>query len=231
MRVALAAILAGGLLVVAIGALLPADEDESSPVAIVPSPQGPFKGGRLPDGLRGKQAFAFELADARGGTTGTAQVAGKPYALTFLYVNCPDVCPLIGGELRRALELLGPGAGDVAVLAVSVDPKRDTPAAVREWLEQHRLPRNFHYLLGRRAELKPVWDAYYAAPQIPGRADSAHTASIWLIDSRGRIRTKFSGGVPVPPRDIAHDLRLLLREQATGRAAEVGRCPSCTGVD
>jgi hypothetical protein len=47
--------------------------------------------------------------------------------------------------------------------------------------------------------------------------ESRHTASIWLIDSHGRLRTKFSGGVPVGPRDSAHDLRLLLRE-APGRA-------------
>lgn len=188
--------------------------DEPGPVAIGPTPQGPFKGGRLPDGVRGGKAFRFELADARGGTTGTAEVAGKPYVVTFLYTDCPDVCPLIGAELRRALELLGSEANDVAVLAVSVDPKRDTPAAVREWLDRHRLPQNFHYLIGSQAELKPVWDAYYAAPQIPGRADSAHTASIWLIDARGRIRTKFSGGMPVPPEDIAHDLRLLLEGAA-----------------
>ena len=187
-------------------------DDEPDPVAVGPSP-GPFKGGSLPDGVRGAKAFEFELVDARGGTTGTGDVAGKPYIITFLYTDCPDVCPLIGAELRRALELLGPRAGEVAVLAVSVDPEGDTPTAVRDWLERHRLPDNFHYLVGSEDELKPVWDAYYAAPQIPGRAESAHTASMWLIDARGRIRTKFSGGMPVPPEDIAHDLRLLLDER------------------
>ena len=188
-------------------------DDGASPAVIAPEPVGPFKGGQLPDGVRGAKAFEFELRDARGGTAGTRDVAGRPYVLTFLYTDCPDVCPLIGAELRRALELLGARARDVAILAVSVDPDGDTPAAVREWLDRHRLPPNFHYLVGSENELKPVWDAYYAAPQIPGRADSAHTASIWLIDGRGRIRTKFSGGMPVPPEDIAHDLRLLLDEK------------------
>ena len=187
-------------------------DDGAEPEAVVVAPGGPFKGGQLPDGVRGAKAFEFELSDARGGTTGTRDVEGRPYVVTFLYTDCPDVCPLIGSELRRALELLGPRAREVAVLAVSVDPDGDTPAAVRDWLERHRLPGNFHYLVGSERELKPVWDAYYAAPQIPGRADSAHTASIWLIDQRGRIRTKFSGGMPVPPEDIAHDLRLLLGE-------------------
>ena len=189
------------------------NDDGTAPNAIVAAPVGPFKGGELPDGVRGAKAFEFELSDASGGTTGTRDVAGSPYVVTFLYTDCPDVCPLIGAELRRALELLGARARNVAVLAVSVDPDGDSPTAVREWLERHRLPPNFHYLVGSERELKPVWDAYYAAPQIPGRADSAHTASIWLVDGRGRIRTKFSGGMPVPPEDIAHDLRLLLEEK------------------
>ena len=194
--------------------LLSTDEAEG-PGAVTAASQGPFEGGRLPDGVRGARAFGFELADARGGTSATADVAGEPYIVTFLYTDCPDVCPLIGAELRRALDLLGPRAHDVAVLAVSVDPRGDTPAAVRKWLVLHRLPHNFHYLIGTKPELKPVWDAYYAAPQRPGRADSAHTASIWLIDARGRIRTKFSGGIPIPPEDIAHDLRMLLRDEAS----------------
>lgn len=207
-----AVVLAAVPVVLGLSGVLSADDAEG-PSVIAPAQEGPFKGGHLPDGVRGAKAFRFELEDARGGTTATAGVAGKPYIVTFLYTACPDVCPLIGAELRRALELLGRRADQVAVLAVSVDPKGDTPAAVRRWLELHRLPENFHYLVGGEAELKPVWDAYYAAPQIPGRADSAHTASIWLIDRKGRIRTKFSGGIPVPPEDIAHDLEILLDER------------------
>jgi protein SCO1/2 len=214
MRRVIAAAVFGALALAAGVFVLLSSGDRDGPAVTVRPSQGPFKGGRLPDGVRGARAFEFELEDARGGTLGTADVAGKPYIVTFLYTDCPDVCPLIGAELRRALERLGPQANEVAVLAVSVDPNGDTPAAVGEWLDRHRLPRNFHYLIGSEAQLKPVWDAYYAAPQIPGRAYSAHTASIWLIDRRGRIRTKFSAAVPVPPEDIAHDLRLLLREDA-----------------
>ena len=189
------------------------DDRGAEPAVIAPAPRGPFKAGHLPDGVRGTKAFSFELPDSRSGTTATRDLAGKPYALTFLYTDCPDVCPTIAAELRRALELLGPSADETAVLAISVDPRGDTPAAVRAFIDRHRLPGNFHYLIGLERQLKPVWDAYYAAPQIPGRADSAHTASIWLIDRHQRIRTKFSAGAPVPPADIAHDLQILLREQ------------------
>jgi protein SCO1/2 len=204
------------LATVAAGALLfvIADGGSSGGEITAPPEAGPFRGNRLPDGLRGKPAPDFELADARGGSLDTRELAGRPYAVTFLFTDCPDVCPLIGQELGQALELLGPRAGQVAVVAVSVDPVGDTPAAVLEWLRRHRLPRNFHYLIGARDELQPVWASYYVAPQQLGVRESLHTASIWLIDRRGRWRTKFSAGVPIPPRDIAHDLEVLLREPA-----------------
>ncbi len=184
----------------------------SSPVAIVEGQSGPFRGNVLPEGIDRSPAADFRLTEARGGEVDTRELAGRPYALTFLYTRCPDVCPIIGQEIRQALELLGPRAGDVAAVAISVDPRHDTPEAVRAWLERQGLPANFHYAVGEESELKPVWDAYYAAPQIPGRAESSHSASIWLVDGEGRIRTKFSAGAPVEPADLAHDFEFLLDE-------------------
>ena len=182
---------------------------------------GPFRGGKLPDGIIGRPAPDFRLTDARGREIDTRRLAGRPYLVTFLYTNCPpgDTCPTIAAELRQALEQLGPRADDLTVLAVSVEPKGDTPRAARRWVRRHLLPDNFHFLVGSRRELEPVWDRYYAAPQQPSHEDdghsheqSRHTANIWLVDARGRWRTKFSAGFPVPPADIAHDLGVLLDE-------------------
>jgi protein SCO1/2 len=174
----------------------------------------PFRAGRLPDGILGRRAPSFRLRDARGGWLDTDELLGRPYVVTFLYTDCPDVCPLIGQELGRALGLLGERGDEVTVAAVSVDPEGDRPETVRLWLRRLRLPPNFQYLIGTEPELRSVWSAYFAAPQKRGAAESLHTASIWLVDRRGRWRAKFSGGVPVPPKDLAHDLALLLRERA-----------------
>lgn len=195
---------------------------DEGPVAIVEQKDSEFRGNVLPEGLDKTGAADFRLRDARGGLFGTRDVAGKPYVVTFLYVNCDDVCPVIAQELRLALERLGSRAGDVAVLGVSVDPKGDTPEAVRLWLDRHRLPDNFHYLIGSERQLEPVWDAYFAAPQSDTYADRGdHSASIWMIDAEGRLRTKYSAGAPVPPDDVAHDFTVLLREadRAKARAA------------
>jgi protein SCO1/2 len=194
----------------AIAVLAVRSSDYERPDAIGPGQRGPFRGGALPRGLDRSRAHDFRLADARGGVLDTRELRGRPYVLTFLYTDCQDVCPLIGQEIGEALRRLGPMRNKVAALAVSVDPEGDTREAVRIWLQRHRLPRNFHYLIGERARLAPVWRAYFAAPQPRGTRESKHTASIWLIDKRGRLRTKFSGGAPVPPRDLAHDLDLLV---------------------
>jgi protein SCO1/2 len=163
-----------------------------------------------PPGLAGRPAPRIRLADARGGAFDTRTLAGRPYLVTFLYTNCPDVCPLIGDEVRQALADLGPAARRVAAVAVSVDPRGDTPAAVRTWLARHREPPQFHYLVGATAQLAPVWHAWYAAPQIAGDPQSAHTAIVWLVGADGRLAAKVSAGVAFDPRGLAHDLRALL---------------------
>jgi protein SCO1/2 len=205
-----------GLLAVAVLSLIALvavarDVREDRPAAIVEK-QGLFRGGSLPGGLDRKPAPRFRLADARGGSLDSRALRGRPYLLTFLYTDCQDVCPLIGSEIGQALRLLGERAKRVAAVAVSVDPEHDTRPAVRTWLRRLRLPANFHYVVGDRRQLEPVWRAYFAAPQPLGVKESKHTASIWVIDAHGRLRTKFSGGAPVEPRDIAHDLRVLLGE-------------------
>lgn len=180
--------------------------------AVIQDDPSPFRAGALPPGIGGARAPQFTLDDAGGGRLSTRDLRGRPYLVTFLYTDCQDVCPLIGQEIKLALEGLARRGDEVTALAVSVDPRSDTPEAVRQWLRAQAMPDNFRYLLGTRSELAPVWRAHYAGPQPDDRTESAHTASIWLVDRRGRWRAKFSGGMPVRPADIAHDLRILLDE-------------------
>jgi protein SCO1/2 len=164
----------------------------------------------LPAGLAGRPAAPMRLADARGGTLDTRALHGRPYLVTFLYTNCPDVCPLIGDELRQTLAQLGSDARRVAVVAVSVDPRHDGAAAVRSWLARHREPAQFHYLIGTQRQLAPIWKAWYAAPQIAGDPQSAHTAVVWIVDARGRLTAKVSAGIAFDPHGLARDVQTLL---------------------
>jgi protein SCO1 len=199
-----------GIAVVSLLAILGLAVLRPSGTAKVPAAAGLRDASVLPAALVGRPAPEIRLRDARGGTLDTANLAGTPYAVTFLYTSCPDVCPLIGSELEAALAQLGPLAAKVAVVAVSVDPRGDTPSAVLAWLKVHDEPANFHYLIGTEAQLTPVWKSYFAAPQIPGDPQSSHSATIWLVDGHGRRRALITAGIPVPSGDLAYDFRALL---------------------
>jgi protein SCO1/2 len=164
-----------------------------------------LRAGELPGGLAGRPAPPFRLADGRGGVVDTRTLRGRPYAITFLYTECPDVCPTIAVDLSQALAE-APGA---AAVAVSVDPKGDTPAAVRAFARAHRMPRSFRYAVGSRRALAPVWREYFVSSQLGDPKTSTHTAAVWLVDARGRLRGMYPGGAPISPADVAHDLRAL----------------------
>jgi protein SCO1 len=154
--------------------------------------RGPFRGNPLPSELAGRPAPSFRLRDARGGWLSSAALRGRPYALTFLYTNCPDVCPLIGQEMRQSLELLEREADRVAVAAVSVDPEGDTAEAVRLRLRRMRLPANFHYLIGTQTQLRLLWTAYFAAPSNP-------TSSRACTQPASGSSTRAGAGAPNSP--------------------------------
>jgi protein SCO1/2 len=170
-----------------------------------------LRAGPLPPALDGAPAPAIRLHDGRGGTVDTRAWRGRPYLVTFLYTRCPDVCPAIAQDIGAAFRRLGGAAARASAVAVSVDPRGDTPAAVRAFAARHRLPPQVAYAIGTRPQLAPVWKAWSAAPQVTGRPEtSAHTAVMWLVDARGRYRGLYPAGIPVNPGEVAHDLRALL---------------------
>src|SRR5262249_45572322 len=129
--------------------------------------------------------------------------------VTFLYTHCPDVCPLTALNINIALGLVGAQARNVAVLAVSVDPKGDTPAAVSGCLPSHHLRAQFHYLTGAAPPLERVWHAYKVEAVRRGKdAGVDHTLYTLLVDRKGIARVLFDS-LARPPA-IAHDLRLVL---------------------
>lgn len=183
--------------------------------AAAPTAPG-LRGSELPTSLTSAPASPFRLRGARGGVIDSDALRGRPYAVTFLFTECPDVCPAIGQQMRLALEDLGPRADEVTVVAVSVDPRNDTPGAVRRWLDRQNLPPNFRYAIGTEQELRDTWEAYFAQPKIRNRPEtSTHSAAVWLIDRAGRPRTRHLAN-SATPADIAHDLRYLLDEPRPG---------------
>jgi protein SCO1 len=145
----------------------------------------------------------ISLHDDRGRAISLSEFRGKWVAVAFIYTHCPDVCPLIAQNLNRALAK----APDLRVVAVSVDPKGDTPAAVRAFIRSHHLTTTFHYLIGSRAQLSPVWRAWHVAA-VPGPAKTvSHSSFEVLVDPNGHERAYYDATVTAA--DVLHDLKQL----------------------
>jgi protein SCO1/2 len=150
----------------------------------------------------------FALRDQHGQVVRLSRLRGKVVLLTFLYTHCPDVCPLTAINLNTALTTIGKARKGVVVLAVSVDPKGDTKAAVARFIRSHRLRPQFHYLTGAEKTLQPVWRAYKVAAVPQGEAGVDHTLYTMLIDRSGTARVLFDA--TARPASVAHDVRLVL---------------------
>ena len=150
------------------------------------------------------------LRDYTGHTVSLRADRGRAVFLTFLYVHCPDVCPLMAAALARAQSQLGDMAGRVRILAVSVDPKGDTPESVRRFLAARDAIGRVDYLIGTRRQLAPIWHAYGIATSVHGNAVSnGHTAVVFGITPQGKIVVVYPSNF-TPPQ-IVHDVPLLLR--------------------
>jgi protein SCO1 len=189
------------------------------------SPPRPFHGTHLGPGI---SAHDFTL-EAHEGAVSLSDFRGQAVLMFFGYTQCPDVCPITMGKLRRTVELLGDRGRDVQVLLVTVDPEMDTPARLREFLDN--FDPSFVGLTGSRDQLEAVTRAYgvYAGePQDPpagaGHDHGAHgdhgagrppprlidhTSQVFGISRRGEFRMLWGGEVSAD--DIAEDVRRLLR--------------------
>ena len=150
----------------------------------------------------------FTLTDQSGQKVSMAAQRGKLVLVTFLYTNCPDVCPLIAQNLNQALQMLGPKRDDVRVLAISVDPEGDTPQSVAKYAKAHHLLPEFHYLIGTREELEKVWKDYDVAAVASDPELVDHTAYTMLVDRSGEGRVIYDASVKA--KDVVHDVDELL---------------------
>jgi protein SCO1/2 len=151
----------------------------------------------------------LRLSDSLGHPVNLAEFHGKAVLVTFIYTHCPDVCPLIVSHLKTAQALLGPKAKNMQIVAVSTDPRGDTPKTVAAFLKEHGMTGRMQYLIGDRAELGHVWKDWniVAHPAKSGRDLVEHSALVYGIAADGRITTLYPANFN--PSQIAHDVPLL----------------------
>ncbi|EIK44337.1 electron transport protein SCO1/SenC [Cellvibrio sp. BR] len=156
----------------------------------------------------------FSLPSSRDNQFTLSEQRGKLLVLGFGFTNCPNVCPMTLANLAQVYKNLGALAGQVQVVYMTVDPERDTPARLREYLTNF----NSHFVgvTGSADELAAVRQAYgiIAKKEVHkngGNYEVHHSSYIYLIDRDGLLRALVPFGKSAD--DITHDIKILLQEK------------------
>jgi len=153
----------------------------------------------------------IELTQGNGSSFRLSEMRGHVVLLFFGYTSCPDVCPTTLSDLHRVMDELGTNAKQVQVLFATVDPNRDTPQKLQEYVSI--FDPAFIGLSGSMDEMEKVWSDYGVfreEEQLPNSATGYlvnHTARVYVIDRDGDLHLSYSFGTPV--EDIVHDLKIL----------------------
>ena len=153
----------------------------------------------------------FELPDTEGKLRRLADFKGKVVVLFFGYTQCPDVCPTTLQELTQARQLMGPLGDRVQGIFVTIDPERDTPEMLRNYMQS--FDPGYVALVPNAQQLEQAakdFKVYYkkAAGKTPTSYTMEHTAASFIFDPQGRVRlfTRYGLGAQA----LADDLKLLL---------------------
>jgi protein SCO1 len=170
--------------------------------------------GTLAEDARPAFGGDFTLTNPDGQPFRLDQVRGRPAVLFFGYTSCPDMCPMTMSRIAAALKLVGDEAREVTTLFISVDPQRDTPAALKEYVGSFSIP--VVGLTGTPDEVARVAAQYHASYQVVPTGTTNylvnHTSAIFVIDREGRLRQFFR--FDEKPETLASALRTLLSEKA-----------------
>ena len=149
----------------------------------------------------------FKLTDQNGQTVTDQDLKGHPFLVFFGFTHCPDICPQTLFEISQVLHTLGPDAERTGALFITVDPERDTPAVIKDYLSN--FDPHLHGLTGDQASVNAALRAYRVyAKKVPlegGDYTMDHTAVVYLMDKDGHFVAPFN--VSRTPEQEAADLR------------------------
>ena len=152
----------------------------------------------------------FTLKDQNGQTISLSQFKGHPVFLIFLDSQCPHGdCELEEQQFGQAAKNLGSQASQVAWIGITVN-LTDTPATVNKSLQTNNVHiADFHWLLGTKDQLAPVWNAYGEDVQVDSSGVVLHSDQTFIIDKQGKERV-YWGDDALENNVIAADLKALL---------------------
>jgi protein SCO1/2 len=152
----------------------------------------------------------FALTDQDGRVATDQDLKGKPFLVFFGFTHCPDVCPTTLFDVSEVLRNLGPDADRTGALFITVDPERDTPAALKDYISS--FDPHLRGLTGDDSAIAAVaksYRVYYRkVPLQAGDYTMDHTALVYLMDRDGHFVAPFN--LKRRPEEAAVDLRRYL---------------------
>ena len=152
----------------------------------------------------------FKLIDQNGQMVTDQDLKGRPFLVFFGFTHCPDVCPTTLFEVSEILRALGPAADRTRALFITVDPERDTPEVLKEYVTS--FDAQILALSGSAEEIAraaKAYRVYYAKHPEPGGDYSMdHSSVIYVMDPEGRFTASFTH--QNTPEEIAERLKKLL---------------------
>src|ERR1700733_10408353 len=136
----------------------------------------------------------FHLEDQSGKPFTEQDLKGRPFLVFFGFTHCPDICPTTLFDMSQVLHQLGPDADRTGAVFITVDPERDTPAVMKDYLSS--FDPHLHGLTGDQAAINTAIKEYRVyAKKVPlenGDYTMDHTAVVYLMDKDGHFVAPFN---------------------------------------
>lgn len=155
-------------------------------------PAGAIAAGEVVSSGQADIGGPFQLVDQDGRAVDESLLQGKWSLVFFGFTYCPDYCPTTLAALDATQARLGDKARDLQIVFISVDPERDTPQALKDYLSSDGFPEGVIGLTGTPEQVKAAADAYKAFYQKVGEGEGYtmnHSLTVYLMGPDGRFRT------------------------------------------
>lgn len=159
---------------------------------------------------------SYTLTDQNGEPFGPDQLKGKIYVAEFFFASCKGICPIMTGQVQRVQDAFR-GNKRVAILSHTVDPVRDTVAALAAFAKEHNAENGqWYFLTGEAKSIYRVARQNYKLPEpfadVKGPEDFFHSSQVALIDSERYIRGYYDATNPKEIDKLVKDITILLSE-------------------
>ncbi|MBD9481326.1 SCO family protein [Pseudoxanthomonas sp. PXM02] len=152
-----------------------------------------FAGAARTQSLPGDSVYHLQAStqDANGHPVAWSSLRGQPRVVSMFYANCHLMCPLILENAKSVQKQLSPAERRrLGMVMVSLDPARDTPAAMREVAQRHRVPNGWRFLTPADNDVRAIASVLDVRYRFRDDGSINHTSVLVLLDAEGRVRAR-----------------------------------------